>query len=108
MVIVLCNLKARTLANYESQGMILCAETKDRSQAQLLQPPEGCMPGDVITFEGFERKPPIVLPKKNPWDTVQPKLCVNNQSIACYEENIQFMTHKGPIACESIKGGVIH
>lgn len=31
MCVVLCNLKARTLAEYVSHGMILCAETPDRA-----------------------------------------------------------------------------
>jgi aminoacyl tRNA synthase complex-interacting multifunctional protein 1 len=51
--------------------MVLCAETPDRLSAELLTPPEGSQPGDLITFEGFERKPPAELnPKKNPLDNV--------------------------------------
>ena len=41
MCVVLCNLKAKKLADYMSHGMVLCAETPDRSAAELLQPPEG-------------------------------------------------------------------
>jgi aminoacyl tRNA synthase complex-interacting multifunctional protein 1 len=108
MVVVLCNLKAKKLADYMSHGMVLCAEPSDRSQAELLKPPEGCQPGDIITFEGYERKPPEQLnPKKNPWDNVQPKLKVNDKGVACYE-NIPFMTEKGPVTSKSIINGEIH
>jgi methionyl-tRNA synthetase len=41
LCVVLCNLKARKLADYMSHGMVLCAETPDRQTAELLQPPEG-------------------------------------------------------------------
>ena len=41
LCVVLVNLKARKLADYMSHGMVLCAETPDRNQAELLVPPEG-------------------------------------------------------------------
>ena len=41
LCIVLCNLKAKKLADYVSHGMLLCAETPDRLTAELLIPPEG-------------------------------------------------------------------
>src|SRR5687768_2037418 len=58
LVVVLCNLKARKLADYMSHGMVLCAETPDRSKIELLVPPEGSQPGDIVTFAGYERNPP--------------------------------------------------
>jgi tRNA-binding EMAP/Myf-like protein len=61
-----------------SHGMVLCAETPDKSLVELLIPPEGSQPGDLVSFAGYERKPPAELPKKNPWDTVQPKLKIND------------------------------
>jgi aminoacyl tRNA synthase complex-interacting multifunctional protein 1 len=108
MCVVLCNLKPKKLADYMSHGMILCAETPDRQTAELLQPPEGSQPGDLITFEGYERRPPEALnAKKNPWDNVQPKLNLNDKGVACYE-TIPFMTPKGPVSSKSITNGVIH
>ena len=70
MCVVLCNLKAKKLADYMSHGMVLCAETPDRATAELLKPPEGAQPGDLITFAGFDRRPAEELnlnAKKNPW-----------------------------------------
>ena len=108
MCIVLCNLKAKKLADYMSHGMILCAETPDRQSAELLQPPAGAQPGDLISFPGFERAPPAELnPKKNPWDTVQPKLAINADGVAVWD-NIPFTTEKGVVKSKSIVNGVIH
>jgi methionine--tRNA ligase beta chain len=57
MVVVICNLKARKLADWNSHGMVLCAETHDNSVVEFLNPPAGSVPGDLISFAGFERKP---------------------------------------------------
>ena len=91
-----------------SHGMILCAETPDRQTAELLQPPEGAQPGDLISFPGFERKPPAELnAKKNPWDNVQPKLAINGEGVAVWD-NIPFTTDKGVVKSKTIQNGVIH
>lgn len=112
MVVVLCNLKARKLAGYESHGMVICAETPDRLTAELLTPPSGSVPGDLISFEGFERKPPAVLKidkksNKSPWDSVQPKLKIDEHGVATHE-NIPFKTEKGVVTSKTIKNGIIH
>ena len=105
---MLCNLKPKKLADYMSHGMILCGETPDRLTAELLLPPEGSQPGDLITFAGFERRPPAELnAKKNPWDNVQPKLNINENGVACYEQ-IPFTTDKGVVTSATIVNGVIH
>jgi methionine--tRNA ligase beta chain len=52
MVVVLCNLKAKKLAGYESHGMVLCGETEDKSIVELISPPAGSEPGDEVFFEG--------------------------------------------------------
>lgn len=108
MVVVLCNLKPKKLADYMSHGMVLCGETPDKSKVELLIPPEGSQPGDIITFPGYERNPPEALnPKKNPWDTVQPKLRVDDNGVACYE-SVPFTTSKGTVRSKTITNGIIH
>ena len=52
MCVVLTNLKPRKIAGFESQGMVLCGETPDRSAVELIIPPKGSVVGDLITFEG--------------------------------------------------------
>lgn len=107
-VVVLCNLKPRSLADFMSNGMVMCGETENKSKVELLRPPAGSSPGDLISFEGFERQPPQVLPvKKSPFETVAPKLKVNAEGVACFEE-IPFRTQKGVVTSETIRNGVIH
>ena len=78
LVVVLCNLKAKKLAGFESHGMVLCGETEDKSVVELIEPPAGSLPGDLISFEGQGRNPPAQLNvKKNPWDNVSPELRIN-------------------------------
>ena len=57
MVVCILNLKAKNLAGAPSHGMVLCGEYSDGSTIELLTPPEGCVPGDQITFKGFGREP---------------------------------------------------
>ena len=35
-----------------SEAMVMCASTPEK--VELIVPPEGCVPGDRITFEGYE------------------------------------------------------
>jgi len=108
MVIVLCNLKAKKLAGYESHGMVLCGELEDRSVIELCSPPAGSQVGDEVFFEGWERKPPAQLhPKKNPWDTVCPALKINAQGECCWND-VKFQTTKGVCTAPTLKTGVIH
>lgn len=108
LCVVVCNLKARKLADYMSHGMILCAETPDRQTAELLQPPEGSQPGDLISFAGFERKPLAELPaKKSPWETVEPNLSINAAGVAVYRD-VAFATEKGVVKSKTLLNGVIH
>ena len=39
-----------------SQGMVLCASSDDKSKVEILTPPEGSQPGDVVTIDGIECK----------------------------------------------------
>lgn len=115
MVVVLCNLKEKKLADYMSHGMVMCAETPNQSEVQFLNPPEGSVPGDLIEFEGFPRSPPEALPmKKNndPWGNVSKCLQVDEDGVGCYvdpESNAKaiFKTAKGICKSSTIKKGVI-
>ena len=106
--VVLCNLKAKKLAGYMSHGMVMCAETKERDVIELLMPPEGSQPGDLVRIRGYERRPPEQLnPKKNPWDNVCPLLRVDENGVAKFE-NAELETDKGVIRSNKITNGEIH
>mmetsp|Transcript_17026 Transcript_17026/g.26298 ORF Transcript_17026/g.26298 Transcript_17026/m.26298 type:complete len:363 (-) Transcript_17026:21-1109(-) len=113
MVVVIVNLKARKLADFMSQGMVLCASPADKSTIEFLNPPEGSVPGDEVFFEGYERKPLEMLPaKKNPWDNVAPKLNTDENGMGCFLDeasgkNIPFATAKGVCTAATVKKGII-
>ena len=109
LVVVVANLKERKLADYPSHGMVLCAETPDRQTAELLRPPAGAVPGDLVTFPGFERKCPDVLPvKKNPYDNVAPQFKIDADGVAKFGEIPFTVEGKGVCTSLSIKQGEIH
>ena len=111
LVVVICNLRQKKLAGYPSHGMVLCAETPDKSAVELLKPPAGSQAGDLITFADQERDPPEALhkdDKKNPWFRVQPALNIDAEGVAKWNE-FAMETEKGQCrAAGNIRNGVIH
>lgn len=114
MVVCICNLRMRKLGGWESNGMVMCADTGDK--CEFLRPPEGSVPGDLVYFEGYERKPLDVMPKekknsKNAWELVAPKLMTDDQNIGCYKEDggkmIPFRTDKGVCKTDSMKNSIV-
>ena len=84
LVIVLCNLRPKKLAGQVSHGMVLCGETEDKSQVELLKAPEGSEVGDLVTFEGQPRDPPALLhkdDKKNPWFKLMPDMKTDGSNV---------------------------
>eukprot|EP01022_Parablepharisma_sp_SALTPOND_P014737 TRINITY_DN2029_c0_g1_i1.p1 TRINITY_DN2029_c0_g1~~TRINITY_DN2029_c0_g1_i1.p1 ORF type:complete len:450 (-),score=56.53 TRINITY_DN2029_c0_g1_i1:811-2160(-) len=108
-VVVFCNLKPKKMAGYPSHGMVLCASNDDHTKVELLSPPEGTKPGDVLTVEGLERKPAadINLSRdNNPWNKVVPKLSTNEELILTFEGK-PVKTSLGPIKAKTMKAAHI-
>merc|ERR1711988_1356011 len=53
LVVVLANLKPRTMKGFLSQGMVLCATGSD-GKVELLKPPAGAKVGERVTFDRVE------------------------------------------------------
>ena len=51
---VVCDFRMRGIT---SQAMVMCASPDDRSSFELLNAPEGSVPGDRVTFDGFPGEP---------------------------------------------------
>lgn len=107
LVVVITNLKPRPLAGFMSNGMVLCA-TGDDGKVEFIEPPAGATPGERITFEGHvgPAAEPNRMAKKKIFEAVAPKLFVNDNLIATWD-NIPFMTSAGPCTAKSAKGGLI-
>ena len=64
--------------------MVMCASTPDK--VEIMTPPAGAKPGDVVLVDGFTRKPDDVLnPKKKIFETCAPDLKVNSNKEATYK-----------------------
>ena len=107
-------MKPRKVAEYMSQGMVLCASNEDKSQTEMLIPPAGSQAGDKIFFEGYERKPVAELPatkKVNTWLNIAPKLVTDGELTACFKEDggklLAFKTEKGVCKSATIKNGIV-
>ncbi|XP_007434953.1 aminoacyl tRNA synthase complex-interacting multifunctional protein 1 isoform X1 [Python bivittatus] len=84
MAIFLCNLKPVKMRGVVSQAMLMCASTPEK--VEIIIPPNGVVPGEKITFEGFSGEPEKELnPKKKIWEQIQPDLQTNDQCIATYK-----------------------
>lgn len=102
LVVVLCNLKERTLCGWPSHGMLLCATSEDGT-TEPIRPPAGSNPGDPITFGNYPRLPvPELHPKKNPWDTVKDELFIDESKQAAYAKMHFFTTPNGVVTVKSL------
>lgn len=73
-VLVLANLKERSIAGFKSQGMVLCASSADKSVVKLLEAPAVAQVGDRVDFAGFsgEAATPAQVAKKKIFETLAP------------------------------------
>ena len=84
LVVVLCNLKPSKMRGIMSEAMVMCASTPDK--VEILAPPPGSKPGDLVLVDGFTRKPDDVLnPKKKIFESCAPDLKVNDVKQATYK-----------------------
>lgn len=102
MCVVLCNLKPTKLRGVMSEAMVLCASTPEK--VELMVPPEGCVPGDRVTVDGFDGTPaPECNPKNNIFGVVQPDLLTNENLIGTYKGVPMQVKGKGVIKSSSLK-----
>jgi len=101
MVVLLCNLKPAKMRGVTSEAMVMCASTPEK--VEVLIPPPGAIPGDLVDVEGFTRNPDGVLnPKKKVFETVAPDLKTNDQKQATYKGVPWTVKGKGVVITESL------
>ncbi len=107
LVIVLANLKARTLCDWPSHGMILCASDAN-GNIEPIRPAAGSQPGDLVSIGDFARTPVAELnPKKSPWEVVQPEMTVDSTNTAVYQNSSKWHTPKGEITTKKVNNAKI-
>ncbi|KAG8369642.1 hypothetical protein BUALT_Bualt14G0034800 [Buddleja alternifolia] len=106
-VCVLCNLKPANMRGIKSQAMVLAASNSDHTKVELVEPPQGAVVGERVTFPGHEGLADDVLnPKKKVFETVQVDLHTDKELVACYKD-LPFTTSAGVCRVSSIAEGSI-
>jgi aminoacyl tRNA synthase complex-interacting multifunctional protein 1 len=76
-VLVLCNLKSRSLVGFPSHGMVMCASNADHTKVEFVTAPPEAKLGERVLFEGFDDKPPEAenkVAKKKVFEKLSPDL----------------------------------
>jgi len=106
MVVILCNLKPAKMRGIMSEAMVMCASTPEK--VEILAPPSGAAPGDVVTVPGFEGAPDEVIKPTNKkavsiFEQVAPDLKTNDNGEASYKGVAWEVKGKGSIKSQSLK-----
>lgn len=85
-----------------SEAMVMCASSPEK--VEVLIPPNGSIPGDLVSCEGYPREPePQLNPKKKIFETCAPDLKTNDECIACYKGSPLIVPSKGPVVAPTLK-----
>ncbi|XP_059622687.1 aminoacyl tRNA synthase complex-interacting multifunctional protein 1 [Phlebotomus argentipes] len=102
LVVVLCNLKPAKMRGVTSEAMVMCASSPDK--VEVLSPPAGALPGDLVHCQGFERCPDAQLnPKKKIFETCAPDLKTNSDLVACFRDAALEVPGKGVVRAQTLK-----
>jgi len=102
MAIILCNLKPSKMRGIMSEAMVMCASTPDK--VEIMAPPPGCKPGDLVQVEGFTRNPDAQLnPKKKIFEACAPDLKVNDEKQATYK-GVLWTVNGQPVTSQTLVG----
>merc|ERR1712130_402930 len=105
MVVLLCNLKPAKMRGILSEAMVMCASTPDK--VEILAPPEGAVPGDIVTVAGFGGTPDEVIKPTNKkqvsvFEQVAPDLKTNDNCDATYKGVVWEVAGKGVVKAQTL------
>lgn len=108
-VVVLANLKPRNMRGVKSSGMLMAASDAAHENVELLEPPEGSVPGERIWFGTEDEKEnlpeaasPNQIAKKKIWEQVQPHLSTTDSCIATLGGTHLMLTSAGSVVSKSL------
>ena len=88
LVLVLCNLKERSLVGFPSHGMVLCVSNQDHTQVKFVSPPVDAKIGERVTIPDFvfdnEEGAPFAenkIGKKKVFESLAPYLVTNKYGV---------------------------
>jgi tRNA-binding EMAP/Myf-like protein len=100
-VLVLCNLKARALQGFQSNGLLLCAD--GGGKAELVEPPASAPAGEVVSCGGLtgEPLPPSVVERSKVQEAVQRELKTDAKRVTVWRRHA-LTTTQGPCTVASL------
>ena len=103
-VLVLCNLKERSVGGFRSNGMVLCACSEDHSVVKLLQPPAAALVGERVVFGAFNSEPvtPAQMAKKKILEQVGPGLRTDSEGKAKWGSDAYFTLPSGIVTADAL------
>lgn len=109
-VVVLANLKPRNMRGVKSSGMLMAASDASHENIELLEPPEGSVPGERIWFGTEDEKEklpdaasPNQIAKKKIWEQVQPHLVTTGSCVATLAGTHLMLTSAGSVVSKTLK-----
>lgn len=102
MAIILCNLKPSKMRGIMSEAMVMCASTPEK--VEIMAPPAGSKPGDLVQVDGYTRSPDAQLnPKKKIFEACAPDLKVNDARQATYK-GVLWTVNGQPVTSQTLVG----
>jgi len=115
-VVIVSNLKARKMAGVPSEGMLLCATTRDEGAEEagaleLVEAPASCPVGErvVVEIDGESFGEPAGanrVAKKKLYEKVAPHLSTDAEGKVCFKE-APFTTTAGPCTATALPKAVV-
>ena len=100
--------QAKNLVKFKSNGMVLCAASKD-GKVEFVEPPKDAVLGEIVTFQGLptpQPASPSQVEKKKIFQKCIHGMKTNSEGIAVWDGHA-FMTSAGPCRTKSICNGVL-
>nr|XP_043621646.1 aminoacyl tRNA synthase complex-interacting multifunctional protein 1-like isoform X1 [Erigeron canadensis]XP_043621647.1 aminoacyl tRNA synthase complex-interacting multifunctional protein 1-like isoform X1 [Erigeron canadensis]XP_043621648.1 aminoacyl tRNA synthase complex-interacting multifunctional protein 1-like isoform X1 [Erigeron canadensis] len=108
-VVVLANLKPRNMRGVKSAGMLMAASDASHENVELLEPPEGSVPGERIWFGTEDEKETLPeaasanqIAKKKIWEQVQPHLATTDSCVATLGGTHLMLTSAGSVLSKTL------
>jgi len=105
LVVVLKNIKPANMRKVRSEAMLICASDEDHTHVEIIDPPAGSVPGDIVTVEGEEHEPDGVInlsDKGNIFAKLQEHLKTNDNCVATFKGK-ELRSAKGTFSCKTLK-----
>ncbi|CAN0302731.1 unnamed protein product [Lampetra fluviatilis] len=111
LVVLLCNTKVARVRGVESHAMLLCASCSPEGgtrKLELLEPPEGSAPGDLVQVAGYEAVSPCseLKPKKKVFEKIQVDFRTSEGRVAQWKGH-DLATKLGPVTCATLANTLI-